>query len=127
MGGTTRRALGAANPDKPNPDTLRKRSIKFNKDSLSNGCMMRITPLIFWARNLDDATFVQVIREDIKLTHSSPVAQDAVIVYGLAIRSLIHNPGNRELAYKKARYNIVLTNIEITQIINAQIKLCLNG
>ena len=106
MGGTTRKALAAANPSKPNALEIRKRALKFNSTSESNGSMMRITPLIFWARNLKDDIFAQVIREDARLTHSSVVAQDATVVYSIAVKYLINHPGNRKLAYSKAKYLI---------------------
>jgi len=103
MGGTTRKALAAANPETPNADVIRKRAIKFNSGSQSNGSAMRITPLIFWARNLKDIPFANVIREDAMLTHSNAVAQDATIVYAIAIKHLINNPGDRKGAYFKAK------------------------
>ncbi len=103
MGGTTRKALAAANPHKPNPSVIRERARKFNGASQSNGSMMRITPLAFWARDLHDAPFAQVIREDAMLTHSNSIAQDATVVYCMAIKYLINNPGNRKLAYTKAK------------------------
>ena len=103
MGGTTRRALAAANPDKPNAPVIRQRASKFNTKSLSNGCLMRITPLIFWARDLKEECFAKVIREDVILTHSNVVAQEATIVYSIAIKHLINSPGDRKGAYSKAK------------------------
>eukprot|EP00826_Nyctotherus_ovalis_P043919 TRINITY_DN4689_c0_g1_i3.p2 TRINITY_DN4689_c0_g1~~TRINITY_DN4689_c0_g1_i3.p2 ORF type:complete len:110 (+),score=17.80 TRINITY_DN4689_c0_g1_i3:408-737(+) len=103
MGNTIRKALAGANPAKPSAENIRARAAKFNGSSISNGSLMRITPLIFWARDLPDKAFASIIREDASLTHSNTTAQDATVVYSLAVKSLINKPGNRTFAYKKAK------------------------
>jgi len=103
MGNTIRKALAGANPSKPDAANIKARATKFNSSSISNGSLMRITPLILWGRNLPDNEFAKIIREEASLTHSNITAQDATVVYSIAIKSLINKPGNTKLAYMKAK------------------------
>ena len=48
IGTTTRNAMKYINPDKPDPRSMRGESIRENYKSLSNGSLMRATPLAVW-------------------------------------------------------------------------------
>ena len=49
IGLTTRKAMKTINPDQPRISAPRKTSAVENKNSLSNGSLMRITPLAVWS------------------------------------------------------------------------------
>jgi ADP-ribosyl-[dinitrogen reductase] hydrolase len=59
---------------------------------MSNGSLMRRTPLAVWAAEIDDIEIHRrVIAADTTLTHSSPVVNDANFIYSQAIAHLIKN------------------------------------
>ena len=49
IGHTTSNALRYANPKNPNPTVTRSAALANNKESLSNGSLMRATPISVWA------------------------------------------------------------------------------
>lgn len=63
---------------------------------LSNGCLMRITPLAVWAADVEDLEVHQaLIKADTELTHSNVLAQETCFVYCQTIAVLIkyaHDP-----------------------------------
>jgi hypothetical protein len=50
-------------------------TMQYNHGSLSNGCLMRITPLIVWGHALPAAQLAAAACGDASLTHSNPTAQ----------------------------------------------------
>ena len=56
---------------------------------MSNGSMMRITPLAVWARNLTVAELEKCILGDVGMMHTNPNMLDACTVYCIAIKTLI--------------------------------------
>lgn len=99
IGNTTSNALGDPTKD---AKTARLAAENKNQKSESNGCLMRIMPMIIWARKLPDAEFTDVILEDVMLTHSNKNAQDAVLTYSMAVRHLLNNLGDITGAYNTA-------------------------
>lgn len=53
---------------------------------------MRITPLIVWASALEEKDFFKAIVADVELTHPNRLVQDAIKVYGVAVKYLLNNP-----------------------------------
>ena len=88
---TTNRASIAIN-------SARERNMK----SLSNGCLMRATPICIWSYKLSDEDLLRAVSLEVSLTHSNQIVQCAVACYAVAIRSLLKNLGNRKLAYRNA-------------------------
>lgn len=62
---------------------------KFNSQSLSNGFLMRLPPLIVFYSNEPPEKLITVIKLDIKLTHSHPEAEYIALVYGLMLKKAI--------------------------------------
>jgi len=87
----------------PNPQYVRKKAAQ--KDSQSNGSLMRITPLAIFCSQIDDIKlFENAIRSEVSLTHSSLIAQNAAICYCLAIKTLINENGDRKKAYEFTKF-----------------------
>ena len=76
-----------------------------NLTSESNGSLMRISPLGIWARNLSDAEIEKAVRLEVCISHPSPTAQDAAVVYVIALAEAVKTMGNKESAYLRAKYN----------------------
>ena len=72
-----------------------------NIDSLSNGGLMRLTPLAIWSRNLSERDLELAISLEQSLTHPNPIAHQAAICYAMAIGYLINNEGNMIGAFNK--------------------------
>ena len=45
----------------------------------------------------------KAVREEVMLTHSSQIIQEAAICYCIAIRALLNKVGDRQNAYKQAK------------------------
>ena len=61
---------------------VKKAAKRVNKNSRSNGCLMRIAPMAVWLAELvkdcDDSryeTFKTIIKADLELTHSDKLSQ----------------------------------------------------
>jgi len=73
-------------------------SAEKNKSSLSNGCLMRISPLAIAGSHWPLDSLRDAAVADCRITHPNPVAHDAVAAYVTAIWYLI-NTGDRQKAY----------------------------
>jgi ADP-ribosylglycohydrolase len=62
-----------------------------NRESCSNGCMMRSVPMAVYASGLGFDDFRKACNAETKLTHPNMTANDAVFLYNLAIRFLMQN------------------------------------
>ena len=79
-----------------------------NKNSRSNGCMMRISPLAVWLSGLVEderdkgklELYRNIITCDYSLTHADPLAQDCTFLYSLAISFLLNNPKSENKGQK---------------------------
>ncbi len=119
IGMTTRSALTLTHPTRLTPrqnyDKMIKNSWQSNQKSLSNGCLMRISPLaiagVYWPENV----LIESARLDCQLTNPSEVALDAVSVYVTAIRTAILT-GDPIQAFESAQ-NVAQTQT-IRQILN---------
>lgn len=77
-------------------------SENFNSDSLSNGALMRITPLAVWCLHLKNKEEIfKTIELEHKITHSNRLVHFADFLYVLVIRWLIKKNGDTKYAYRK--------------------------
>lgn len=97
IGNTTRNALANAS----NYKDMVNNSAKSNKNSLSNGCLMRISPLAIYGIKLTDEQLLQYCYEDAIMTNPSLVAIDAVCVYCIALKSALVTK-DKKLIFNKA-------------------------
>jgi ADP-ribosylglycohydrolase len=83
VGVSTRDAFGPSNSSKS----------LVNPRNESNGCLMRISPLAVWARNLQDGDIARLAGSETSLSHSSPVARVATAAYVITLASLVRGEG----------------------------------
>lgn len=84
---------------------------RMNANSKSNGCMMRLTPLIIFVAGLikdeqpkdsleneleNFKIFKNAIKGDVEFTHSEKVSQHSCILYSVAISYLLNNPTKKD-------------------------------
>jgi ADP-ribosyl-[dinitrogen reductase] hydrolase len=74
---------------------------KYNNTSMSNGCLMRISPLALIGINMSDDCLIKYCEEDTIMTHPHPICIDAVKCYIIAIKYCILT-ADRFFAYNKA-------------------------
>ena len=65
-------------------------------DSLSNGCLMRVTPLAVWSHKLSPQNIYKVCRIDTKCTHGNLTAIKVVSTYCVGIAHLLNHWGDRK-------------------------------
>ena len=104
MGHTTYMALGYL-PNDPRAENAFACAEYNNKESMSNGSLMRITPLAVFTSKLPSSNARSLIDADTKMTHSSTAAQDIAFMYCQTIAFLINNhtkPNRCQLAFDEA-------------------------
>ncbi|VDK88378.1 unnamed protein product [Litomosoides sigmodontis] len=68
-----------------------------NVGSLSNGCLMRISPLAICSANITSIERIEeMVRADCSLTHCEEDAKQAAFSYVIAIRHLLNGNSNKE-------------------------------
>ena len=92
IGQTTRSALKAINVDKPRAVNPRTSAHSWNMNSLSNGSLMKVTPLAVWCQNLTPSEVALAIKEDVTIMHPNPFMSQLITGYALSIKYLINNP-----------------------------------
>ena len=90
-GSTVTNALKAINVDKPNPQDPKKAAMVKNSSSMSNGSLMKITPMAVWCQNLSDNHLRFAVEQDVELIHSNFDMNAVIISYCIAIKTLIAN------------------------------------
>ncbi|CDW77035.1 UNKNOWN [Stylonychia lemnae] len=126
IGNTTRNALKVIDPENPSPlDVFHNVATNSTSHSTSNGCLMRITPQAVWGHNLSNQDLKIAVELQTNLTHSVPKVVDACYIYCLAIKHLIHYPGDARGAYNFAKQESTkilswFENIEIENLPNPQ-------
>lgn len=107
IGITTSSSLGAVRSfdmrDLSYAKTMRIAAAKHCTHSKANGSLMRITPLGIWGHNLEAAEIAECAIADTSLSHPNPSCGFAVACYSIAVASLIQQPGERKLAFDRAR------------------------
>jgi ADP-ribosyl-[dinitrogen reductase] hydrolase len=90
------------------------RNASFQSKSLSNGCLMRISPLGIYGTHLGDTQLIKYAIDDCLMTHHHPVAHDAVSVYVIAIKYAVLGYSRKDI-YNKA-FSVAKTKL-IKQIL----------
>ena len=62
-----------------------------NDESMSNGSLMRITPLAVWARNLSTEELEKCVEADVAMMHPRQDMWDICTAYCIAIKTLVNN------------------------------------
>ena len=96
IGQTTLCGLGPLAPirNKPDPQVAYNAAARgVRATSLSNGSLMRATPLAVWSQHLNLTELRQVVGADVRMTHAMPLMTDCVTAYCIAIRTLLANAG----------------------------------
>lgn len=96
IGLTIKRALKTRKISSNNYDMV-ENSSALNSFSLSNGVLMRISPLGVYGIFIDDASLKQYISKECDLTHPNEIIKDASYIYCLAIKYLILNKERSEV------------------------------
>ena len=92
IGSTTSKAFGKL-VNLPYAHTAKHHSKEKNQDSVSNGSMMRCTPMAVWSSSLQsDKDVFDAVRCDVEFTHPNRLVQEAVFIYVRAIKYLLNNP-----------------------------------
>lgn len=71
-----------------------------NRESASNGCMMRSTPIAVWGSGLSKEEFRQITQSEVQLTHPNQTSADCVYIYNFAIKLLLENKDDEDKAGK---------------------------
>lgn len=101
IGNTTRNGLGPLRQciDNPNPGYAQEAAKRGpGASSMSNGSLMRITPLAVWARNLPTEDLYNCVRADVSMMHSLQGMWDVCTAYCIGIRVLTKNSGDENRA-----------------------------
>lgn len=121
QGGTTRAALcktSISHAAGINYELILNCSNDFNKASLSNGCLMRISPLAIAGTYWDEESLSLSAKMDCELTNPNPITLDAVSVYVVAIRTAILTgdaKASHEAAKKRANTKEVLNLLTMAE------------
>ncbi len=93
IGNTTRQAFYMTdlkmNSPEENYNRITLNSSKNNQGSLSNGCLMRISPLAIAGVHWTQENLIEAAKMNCGMTNPNPIALDAVAVYVTAIRTAI--------------------------------------
>lgn len=90
VGIATTKALGKTSlkyDSQSNYQIIKSCSQKYNYHSLSNGCLMRISPVGIMGLNMNDNDLCKIGCIDCQLTNPHPMAQEATMVYIRAIKA----------------------------------------
>jgi len=104
FGGTTHRALEGLDPKTESLGLLMlERTGSRNPESKANGSLMRASALGVWSAGVGIEHAVEAARLDARLTHPNPTCQWAEAAYVVAIRHLMLNPGQSDLAFQASK------------------------
>jgi ADP-ribosylglycohydrolase len=111
LGGTLRKSMPKASVAIHTAEMCR-RGAKTAGNSQSNGCLMKISPLAVYCRNLGPQDVTSAVLEEVSLTHPNATVQWACVLYVLTIVNLL-NGHDRTSAYTQARdWVLTLCNVE---------------
>jgi ADP-ribosylglycohydrolase len=99
----------------PFSKAITKSAFKNNQLSESNGCLMRITPLAIWCRNLSEKDIKKAVKAEIRHTHPSKIVLKACFYWVLAIvklMNLVDKPDKTEEENIKLRMETVYEEIK---------------
>lgn len=93
-------------------EDMKTNSLELNKNSLSNGVLMRISPIAILGLKLSDNELKDVIKKECELTHPNPIVQDVCFTFCRAIKGLIDGLDRYEV-YTQALKNIKTPRMKI--------------
>lgn len=82
-------------------DDIVKNSKKYNKNSLSNGCLMRISPLAIYGLKISNKELEKYAKDNCIMTNPNEITMNATIVFVVTLKELMKT-GNKDKAYQKA-------------------------
>lgn len=82
-------------------DDIVKNSKKYNKNSLSNGCLMRISPLAIYGLKISSKELEKCAKDNCIMTNPNEITVNATIVFVVTLKELMKT-GNKDKAYQKA-------------------------
>ena len=86
IGRTTRECLNCIDPNDPDPSKpFIETKTNLGATSLSNGSLMRVTPLAVWCSNLSPSEIEAAVTADASFTHSQSHVHHAITAYCVAI------------------------------------------
>jgi fructose-1,6-bisphosphatase/inositol monophosphatase family enzyme/ADP-ribosylglycohydrolase len=92
VGSTIAQALGAVSPaDVTNGQAATRARSVANRQSQSNGALMRVSPLGIWGALRESAVLAEAARADAALTHPHAVCQDASAVFAVALAAAVRD------------------------------------
>ena len=92
MGKTTENALQSPNYSKTQSvSEVVQRAKDKNSESLSNGALMRCTPLVVMTSQLSDEKIKKILDADVELTHPHKLVQAYVFIYAKTIQYLLND------------------------------------
>uniref|UniRef100_A0AC34G2A5 ADP-ribosylglycohydrolase n=1 Tax=Panagrolaimus sp. ES5 TaxID=591445 RepID=A0AC34G2A5_9BILA len=107
-------------------EEINKNVSKQNTQSLSNGSLMRISPLAVAFRNLNIKKLRALAKDDASITHCHPIALDAAATYVVALAALLKGANNKsafEEAFNSAETEMVKIFLENAKIHAIPVKL----
>ena len=93
VGTTTSRAFSKAK----DYSSMVQNSSKSNEHSLSNGCLMRISPLAVYGLTVSDSDLIRCARENCCMTNPNELTQDAVSVYCVALKACLQGQDRKTI------------------------------
>lgn len=93
VGTTTSRAFSGAK----DYASMVKNSLQSNGHSLSNGCLMRISPLAIYGLTVSDSDLIQCAKGNCRMTNPSELTQDAVSVYCVALKACLQGQDRKTI------------------------------
>ena len=97
MGHTCARAFGFAK----SAEDVMANAARYNMFSEANGALMRLAPLVIWARHVPPCALMEIARADAKLSHCNAICQDVNAAYALIVGHLLHQPRDADGALGK--------------------------
>ena len=86
----------------PTAAAMMQSAAKWSASSQANGALMRLVPLVVWARDASEETLVGMAMEDARLSHPNMACQECNAAYSLALAHLLSHPGDAEGAIARA-------------------------
>lgn len=113
IGNTIKRSLRTRNLSQNSAEMI-KNSKELNISSLSNGVLMRVSPLGVYAAHskISSSELKDLVDQECDLTHPNPIIKDAVFIYCMAIKYAILGI-DKESIYKKLLKKVTEPRVKI--------------
>lgn len=102
IGNTLRKSIPKACNMQTHQAELMRRGSRLAESSQSNGCLMKISPLAVWCRNLSSEETFRAVWEEVGLTHPNATVRIACAFYVIVIGWLLKGE-IRESAYQRSK------------------------